>query len=828
MDTKILKALMINKLDTQSNAPDAVFGFNQKYSGAKFDLEKLATYSWKELQRDEAVNGIWLEKVFALESGKILEFRIYLSLMGHWRETQILVFSNGEKLEDIRTQAKSIPSEIASSVSGEFDSAIVEGIPTDFDTEMVRVSDYDPAKIPSDMSETDYRLAIWRNLLEGRLEKDPSAAKRLISCALRQGHFCTSGKTIAYAAFVAYEIGMRLESSMLMRHAVEEDADNSYEYWNCMGCVMERLKFSGEAFECFKMAHSMKPEDKTYRANIWVAGRKLIPELLMASDFQQLVRHVQTMLGCAEEIKTGEKVKFICALGLAYEGKGDSEEAAVYYSLAMKTAEIKDKDGKNEGEESPDFHTALCPMAVFGLNRLKEKDDARRSEAFSAQVKSFPQTPAEAGWLGRVPVRYIEGVRHGEHWSSVIADMEERLVSHIKVIVKDGVTEGTAEYAPSETGFGNFEKAAGFEYPPKSKESKDFLKAFVISGKHMEKDSLEVCSAFPVFGTGTHVELLMDRVDEWINGLEANASMTTDDGRIFEFFIPDYYRDRLLLKKDCRYDVELAGFAYYMEMFSEKRFDIDEGPMLEIKKEELRKEGKPDDIKSVPLYMNENASFLNPRLGSDDAANCDYLGKVAEVSTSQFFGSTVYRVVVQMRTDGDGNEIRLPVFIGKHRLDGFVPEVGMAVSGVLWLQGILRKELGMSRRGAGSGSETGTTVWTKDFEDFCSHEGYIRHMLGNRLMPSDMRQIGWSLDCDPDIVLRLKSGNLFVHTTIEEVKDEKELLQKMSEIGARIIDYNKSKGILVEQVGIGLVKAGPGHAIKYAGFDELGEKYGKK
>jgi tetratricopeptide (TPR) repeat protein len=826
VDTQQLKVRIREATGVRTAAATPESEFNRKYAGAKFDEIALRNSGWREVSLDEATGNVWYERLFTLEGRPLFEFRVCLNRLGYWRDAHVMVFDPEAGPARVRTRATTIPPAVAEEAGCVFEAVRAEAAPADMHEELDAI--LGTAEVPPDQpaaASEDARIAKWRQRLADHLHSKPTLARRVVSGAARHGHFCRSGEVLAYAAYAAAELGMNSEASGFVGHALGEDLANTAEYWDLLGCALDRLGLPGEAFECFDVAREMVPENAHYRDNVWAVGRNLLPVLLGRRDFTGIVRCTQVMLDCWQAVSPVEKSNCLCALALGYEGKGDLDEAAVYFNLAAET--FREKGGAEPA--SPDAEegaaAGFCTMAVCGLHRLADGDQERRREAFEAQVACFPRTPAEAGWGGRAPVTHIEEKHHGGHWGTLVEDVAGFIEGNLDALYEGSAVEGQMEYPPAEIAYLNFDRAQGRECPLGTPDPANGLRAFLIRGAEVGGSSAPIVSCFPVFCSGSFADLTMDRVYEYASGLEADVRMHAPDAGVLRFFVPDYYRDRGHFKQNYSYRVELAGFAYWMEPFKEQRWQITEGPALEQEKERLRAAGLSDDISSFEVVMKDDASMLSPRMDSEHGTNCDFVGRVEEVTSFDFLGKRIHRVVVHFRPDSP-DSLRLPIFVGEHRLEGFVPQAGAVVRGSLWLQGILRAEIGPAaapERNLGILPIFGRVDWVKDTAEDRAPENLAQQALAV-LRPEEIAWIPRVVSGDPELVVRLGGRNVFLHLVSGEVADQQGLERMVADAAAPPDAFGQTRGVSLEHVGIGLLRQGEGFKVLYTGFDELQEK----
>ena len=74
------------------------------------------------------------------------------------------------------------------------------------------------------------------------------------------------------------------------------------------------------------------------------------------------------------------------------------------------------------------------PYTKDDLNWMNKKsrssiemaDKNERMAYLDAQLKTFPQTPLNVGYRGRIPIKYVEGGAHGDHWDTVAENFLKR------------------------------------------------------------------------------------------------------------------------------------------------------------------------------------------------------------------------------------------------------------------------------------------------------------------------------------------------------------------------------------------------------------------
>lgn len=205
-----------------------------------------------------------------------------------------------------------------------------------------------------------------------------------------------------------------------------------------------------------------------------------------------------------------------------------------------------------------------------------------------------------------------------------------------------------------------------------------------------QEDSRSMFSAYPVLLDGIRHRVTLDHFEPWPHGIEAWAHVRVTDAEVSVcFFDTRYYAGSTIYQPGQALDVSLAGLAYFLRPIQIRAFEIKEGPLWEMEKQRRLDEGKSEQeaARPVTIHMTGGTTFLQlgGRNSRDDA---QFQGVIDDVRSFEHDGQTIYRLeMVVMRPDDQS--FRLPVFVSERALDGYVPQLGEDVEGLLWLQGII-------------------------------------------------------------------------------------------------------------------------------------------
>jgi hypothetical protein len=208
-------------------------------------------------------------------------------------------------------------------------------------------------------------------------------------------------------------------------------------------------------------------------------------------------------------------------------------------------------------------------------------------------------------------------------------------------------------------------------------------------------------SAYPVALNGVLQTVTVDHLSPWEHGIEGwiHASVAEDAASI-SFFDTMFFSGSDQLQSGQQIDVSLSGIAYWLRPIQMRSFEIKEGPMWEMEREKRLKNGEAekDACRPVEIHMTGASIFL-PRGGEEIPDDAQFQGVIETLDSFEHDGQKIYRMeMVVMRPDD--REFRIAVFASEYALEGYVPQLGEDVEGILWLQGHVIGSQGMSLAGA--------------------------------------------------------------------------------------------------------------------------------
>jgi hypothetical protein len=194
-------------------------------------------------------------------------------------------------------------------------------------------------------------------------------------------------------------------------------------------------------------------------------------------------------------------------------------------------------------------------------------------------------------------------------------------------------------------------------------------------------------SGYPVALDGVVQTVTINRIDPWEYGIEGWIHAKAADAASVSFFDTMFFAGSDQLTPGQQVDVSFSGLAYWLRPIQMRSFEIKEGPMWEIERERRLKNGETEKEASRPVEIHmTGASIFLPRGGDEIPDDAQFQGVIEALDSFEHDGQRIYRMeMVVMRPD-DG-EFRIAVFASEHVLDGYVPQLGEDVEGILWLQG---------------------------------------------------------------------------------------------------------------------------------------------
>jgi len=624
-----------------------------EFCGTKYDRPQLEAKGWELACQDGCV--AWHDRRFT-HDGQDWTIRLLLHEKGYLRDVQAFSVNPEAALNKIWTeQLIDLPFEVQ--VREMLQQGILEPAPPSADEDLDAMCWGWKAEVSGEYSERGKQSLIMVARAEALKEDDPGTARRYVTGVARWSPCLEPVTMEANLAYNAAILGLRAEAATLLMSSLDA-GDESADFWNQVGCVLEQLGEKRLSFDCFRHAAGIDPEQPDAAGNVWLLGMPLLQAGIRAGDFRAALEDADALLAFADTATDEQKRDALGASGLCCEGLGLLDEAGERYTSLLDA-----------------FPDSL--VAGLGLNRRQETDGTVRRAALERQLASFPRVPQEVGGPESLPVEFIEGYHHGDHWEAIVPSVEAFFDSQTSTILKNMSVLAKDPLPPCERVRATFDEAAASVFP-----SDEPVCSMALLSTFSAENRAEVLTMFPCAADGTSVTLKPIKFQEWNNGIEGSVELEAPGTSSLTAFFPLYFQQRKALKPDRLYPFALTGLAMSFRPAEDHEFEVAEGPVT------LDKDG--NDRGPQKVVMGEECSMLFPSF--EYPGEYSYRLPVLDVGWMEFMGHKVFRMASKYEAGEDVYPITL--YAGEHHLDGHVPKPGDAVEGNLWLQAHLLLEEG--------------------------------------------------------------------------------------------------------------------------------------
>jgi len=272
---------------------------------------------------------------------------------------------------------------------------------------------------------------------------------------------------------------------------------------------------------------------------------------------------------------------------------------------------------------------------------------------------------------------------HGNHWEAVDKDCEKTVREILPRACEEGEALGGALFSheltdvPWKKG-----RVIGLKYLDSP------LSFIALVAMDLWDKNTTLWSGYPFCSEGIDNGLVVDSIDRWDNGAEGLVTAHAPDGGILSFFDPLFFLDESQLKVGEERLFTLAALAYTLRKSEQTSIVIDEGPLLEIEREQqLRDNPGSEPPSSVTVSLSGMAALMPHSEYPDDADARFTIEEVSEFRVAERPFIRLTGIVMRL----DGRDVRLTVYVSKETLEGYTPQVGDDVEAILWVQGFLKR-----------------------------------------------------------------------------------------------------------------------------------------
>jgi hypothetical protein len=269
-----------------------------------------------------------------------------------------------------------------------------------------------------------------------------------------------------------------------------------------------------------------------------------------------------------------------------------------------------------------------------------------------------------------------EPLGHGSHWDALSPRGAKELFSMLPNIVQD-FTSVHAFHPPWPEESGH--ELLHYEY------ARDSLAFAVIERVNEPEKCLELVSGFPILTEQADWIVRVDRTLDSYGAVEGVIEGETASGHPLQWFAPRFGLEAAEWRKPGLTRVGFAALALKVSRFDAKPIIVTKGPMLEMRREELRKQGKTRQAESPDLSVKVLTNRLRTFYSSFHDHH-EFVGRVRGVKAIQpqpeFPGLRIDL------PDEIGTGWRLPLYVFPPAFEqGFAPKRGDLIHGAAWLQG---------------------------------------------------------------------------------------------------------------------------------------------
>jgi len=269
---------------------------------------------------------------------------------------------------------------------------------------------------------------------------------------------------------------------------------------------------------------------------------------------------------------------------------------------------------------------------------------------------------------------------HGNHWETLYS-LDEYIEEKLRRDVTDGALVCRAPCVDVADGTDRTEQVVCFRW------GTDRLANQVLVVSNTPQQNHLFFSSYPVALDGADIDVLISRVEPWEHGIEGwiHGSVTSE-GAAIHFFDTMYFADSAALRKGDTVRYRLAGIAYWLRPIQIRSFEVKEGGMWEWMKQRRLEEGESPEEASRPVevHLTGAAGFLP--CDGDQCDEAQFQGVIETLDTFEHDGQKIYRMEMVLMRPGE-EEFRIPVYASERALEGYVPQLGEDVEGIMWVQG---------------------------------------------------------------------------------------------------------------------------------------------
>ena len=260
---------------------------------------------------------------------------------------------------------------------------------------------------------------------------------------------------------------------------------------------------------------------------------------------------------------------------------------------------------------------------------------------------------------------------HGNKWDALFGTAEYFMVEHMVKSVKKSSVLCQQEI--------NGNKYAGLVYPDNSPIQ-------VMSIIEAKDNKNEFTSAYP-FLEGINNNLVVSSLYPWENQMEGEIAACADEGQVFNFFDPLFAKDLPYLEPNKEKTFSLAALAYDIEYAENQVFQINKGGFYEVHLKEFL-EANPEKTKEDCPYVELKMEGCKMLLPTKETCVWEFRSSILDIEYIDFLDEKIAKMKIEIPRYED-EMMNIYLYAARTLLNGYNPQVGDEIQGILWLSGYL-------------------------------------------------------------------------------------------------------------------------------------------
>lgn len=313
-----------------------------------------------------------------------------------------------------------------------------------------------------------------------------------------------------------------------------------------------------------------------------------------------------------------------------------------------------------------------------------EPSPAAQSSGYAASSPLNQGSPIEMP-IGEAPPEYAEEDKDfmaihfeglGNAWAAVFGESSEGITQCLPWVLAEGTLKQDCQVIYKED-----KKHIALLQAPAAGD----IQAATLLVKTEQAKNMEVWSGYPVL-QGIPNNLVINKTHTWSNGVEGVVSAhAANDGPPVTFFAPFYFRDFMKFAPGATLSISLGALAFKISKAEANPFTISEGPFYEMRLAEFLKEN-PEKTKED--FPHVEVSYAGARVLLPAAYACEWTFRCPVLGVEQTKLMDTRFVKISTEFVGlDDEVIRGFLYASEHVLNGYAPQPGDDVEGVLWMTG---------------------------------------------------------------------------------------------------------------------------------------------